>query len=110
MEYPIIKIQEALDIYKENTGNVMRKKELASKIDFNTSSVTIENYLQRSMTGDKDLPCSILKQVSEILGVSTDFLLGLSKDESTIEISSKRLSKKIDLLKKEKDEMFKSFF
>lgn len=107
---PKVRIPEALALFKEKTGVKMKKIELAEKIKFNGSISTVENYLQMAIIGRKDLPCSILSQVSIILGVSTDYLLGLSEEPDTIEISSKRLCKTIDRLKIESDEMIKSFF
>lgn len=89
--FPKIKIDEALEVYQEVNNESLSKKALAEKIEYKSTPATIQNYIQRSINGEKELPISILKQIADICNVSTDFLLGRTDHKMDVTATLEKL-------------------
>ena len=107
-----LRIEDAIDLYNKNHKTSINKKQLAERIMYKNYSVaTLQSYISTAISGNgKVIPIEILKQLSIVLEISSDYLLGLSDSNNTIELSCKKFSRSIDKLKSDKDELFKTFF
>lgn len=81
-------IGKKIDYIRRNRD--VSQKELAKKLDIDRQT------LIRYETGKTQIPIKKLKQISEILNVSTDYLLGLN-DTETYNIEDNAINKKIGL-------------
>jgi plasmid maintenance system antidote protein VapI len=76
---PKIRIEEAIDIYQKKTGKKMNQRKLSNIIKNKRSVNTVINYINLAINGKKELPITVLMEISKVLGVSVDFLVGLKK-------------------------------
>lgn len=74
---PKIRIKEAINLYKLRTGKKMNKKILANIIKNKRNANTVINYISLAEYGKKEMPISVLIEISKVLGVSVDYLLDL---------------------------------
>jgi len=91
MDNPKVKIKEAIEAYTGRTSQKMNIIMLATQIKADVTVKTVENYLHQSIEGKRSIPVGILIQVSEILGVTTDFLLGLSNIDGSIRATAEKI-------------------
>jgi transcriptional regulator with XRE-family HTH domain len=100
-----IRILESIKDYIRRTGNKMNVSKLANIMvedyDHKMKVVTMQNYLQRSMTGDKELSLQMVIHLSEILGVSVLFLIGKTETPENTNELIKNIDKLATELKEE---------
>lgn len=105
MNYPKIRIKEALAVYKDITGKKLTQEGLSKLIEHKSAESNISYLISQCSNGKKDMPSSVLIQISKICGVSIDFLLGKEEDNYWISPSCNKLDRKIKELQRVSDEM-----
>ncbi len=79
MTFQKVRIEEALEIHNSTAKEKLSKIGLSKLIKSKVNTATVQNYIQRAITGEKEMPLHILIQISLILGVTIDYLLGFSQ-------------------------------
>lgn len=89
MQILSIKLKESLDYYRDTTGKKITIAGLCriivKRLDIPHDPRSMESLFAENKVGKRRLRPQVIKTIAEELGVTTDFLMGLSERPNSID-------------------------